>query len=115
MPNNEIHETQSPGQQPGAGLISEDFKKMLIIPAITLILNFAYSWYASQAANGKMEYRIETLEKNEAAAQASVKANADALNQLVIQTARSAEAMSRLAQDTRDNQADIRQMNTGRQ
>ncbi len=101
MPND------TPNNPPPA-LISGDLKKLLIVPAMTLIIAVVVAWYAAQQSQSEIRYRVETLEKNEAATQASIKAIGDAQNQIVITMARNADAITRIAEDLKAVQTEQR-------
>lgn len=80
-------------------LISSDLKKMLIVPALTLLIAVAVAWFAAQGSQSELRFKVESLEKKDSATEASIKANTDAINQMVITMARNADAMTRLAED----------------
>ncbi len=107
MPND------TPNNPPNT-LISGDLKKLLIVPAMTMIIAVVVAWYAAQQSQSELRYRVETMEKNEAATQASIKVIGDAQNQIVITMARNADALARIAEDLKSVQVEQRSGTTKR-
>ncbi len=81
---------------------------------MTMIIAVVVAWYAAQQSQSELRYRVETLEKNEAATGASIKAIGEAQNQIVITMARNADALARIAEDLRRLQDEQRSANTKR-
>ena len=103
----------TPHNPNGGALLSSDLKKMLVIPVATMAAAFIVAWFTAQQSQS--EIRFQTAANKEALAvnSAAIKANADAINQLVISMARYSEAQARIAEDMKLLQADQRNINHG--
>lgn len=108
--SNEIHETQSPGQN-GGGLISPELKKMLVPFLLMLAVSFGGSWFAAQRSQDEVSFKTDANKEAIAQNAANIKQLADAQNQIVIQMARFSEAQTRIAEDLKQLQQDQRNNN----
>lgn len=95
----------------GGGLISEELKKMLVPIVITLVISFGGSWYANQQSQAELRYQTQANKEAIAVNLAAIKANSEAINQVVISMARFSEAQSRIAEDLKRLQDDQRMNN----
>ncbi len=104
--DNSIPSTQSTG-----ALAAGEYKKMLIPIAITLLVNFGINYIAREQSQAELQFETKANKEAIAVNAANVKANSDALNQIVISMARFSEAQSRIAQDLKQLQDDQRYNN----
>lgn len=81
---------------------------MLVVPIITMVVTVLIAWFAAQQSQSELRYKVETLEKNENTTATERKANADAINQLVITMTKISEAQARMASDLKDLQDEQR-------
>lgn len=109
--SNEIHETQSPKQSGGGGLVSNDFKKMLVPIVITLAISFSGSWFAAQQSQRELLFKTEANKEAITSAVANIKQLAEAQSQLVTQMAVSSDNQKRIAEDLKQLQQDQRNNN----
>ena len=89
-------------------LISNDLKKMLLVPALTLVGAFGVSYFTTQRAQDQLEFQTQANKEAAIANAAAIKTNAEAINQVVISMARTTESLTRLASDQRDLQQELR-------
>ena len=93
-------------------LISPELKKMLVPICVTLLLSFGGSWYASNQSQGEIRFQTQANKEAIAAQGEIIKADREALNQLVISMARFSETQTRIAQDLKDLQTEQRNNNS---
>ncbi len=93
---------------PQGAMISSDLKKMLVPVVVTLALSLGGSWFAAQQSQSEIRFQTQANKEAIAVNAAAIKANSDALNQIVISLAKFSEAQSRLAEDVKQIQSDQR-------
>jgi hypothetical protein len=93
---------------PNGALVSNDLKKLLIVPAMTLIIAVVVAWYAAQQSQSELRFQSAANKEQIQINAAAIKANSDAVNLLVISTARNADTMTRLAEDFKEWQLEQR-------
>ncbi len=89
-------------------LISNDLKKMLLVPVLALVGSFGISYFTTQRQLDQLEFNAVVNKENIAANSLAIKANAEATNQLVISMARTSEALTRVASDLKEIQVEMR-------
>ncbi|HXG83173.1 MAG TPA: hypothetical protein VNI84_04010 [Pyrinomonadaceae bacterium] len=100
--------TDSIQTPPNGTLVSNDLKKMLVVPAMTLIVAVVVAWYAAQQSQSELRFQSAANKEQIQTNAAAIKANSDAVNLLVISTARNADTMARLAEDLKEWQLEQR-------
>jgi hypothetical protein len=103
----------TPNHTNGA-LISNDLKKMLLVPVMALVGSFGVSYFTTQRQLDQLEFQAQVNKENITANAAGIKANAEATNQLVISMARTSEALTRVASDLKEIQIEMRTNNSPR-
>ncbi len=89
-------------------LISNDLKKMLLVPVLALVGSFGVSYFTTQRSLDQLAFQVQANKEQVAANAAVAKANAEATNQLVISMARTSEALTRVASDLKEIQLELR-------
>ncbi len=102
MPND-----TTPSSANGA-LISNDLKKMLLVPVLALVGSFGVSYFTTQRSLDQIAFQTSANKEQIVANALAIKANADATNQLVISMARTSESLTRVASDLKEIQVEMR-------